>query len=342
MAYMFSAISRFRAFALLVLFGLIGHFAQLISEDRFWNAEYRTAMWISPGWHLEIHPVISLVIAVLLLCAVVSGIVFRKRFILGIVAVLYVLHFFSYPFRIRNHMTFMLATQGYLFLSLLVTRTLRTKASDLRNPSTALIDNQICNGLALILVINYFFAGFHKLNTAFLSFESSLSVGAGTVEGFLGAGQISYYAPHWLLALLLPGAIFCEMALPSLIWKSDYFRELFILIMLAFHFPMVTTLGAADYPMIVVAFYPVLFTQHRWSAFEHELLRRWNWMNAIGAIAGIAAHWWFTVEWTPNAVYGILVAGVWGFAAVTLAKCFLARLARQPVVQPQTAHTNET
>jgi hypothetical protein len=342
MANMFSAAPRFRTFALLVLFGLIGHFAQLISEDRFWDAEYRTAMWISPGWHLEMNPVISLAIAVLLVFAVFSGIVLRKRFILGIVAVFYILHFFSYPFRIRNHMTFMLATQGFLLVSLLVTRTLRTKANDLRHSSTALIDNQICTGLAWILVINYFFAGFHKLNTAFFSFDSSVSVGAGTIEGFLGAGQISYYAPHWLLALVLPGAIVCEMVLPTLIWRSDSFREVFILIMLAFHFPMVTTLGAADYPMIVIAFYPVLFSETRWSTFEHELLKRWNWVNVVGAFVGIAAHWWFTPDWTPNTAYGIFVAGLWGFAAVTLAKCFIARLARQSVVQPQTAYTNET
>jgi hypothetical protein len=33
---------------------------------------------------------------------------------------------------------------------------------------------------------------------------------------------------------------------------------------------------------------------------------------------------------------------LWGFAGVTLAKCFIARLAKQRVVQPQTAYTNGT
>jgi hypothetical protein len=342
MANAFSAVSRFRAFALLILFGLIGHFAQLITEDRFWDAEYRAAMWISPGWHLDIHPLISLALAACLLSAVLAGLMVRKRVMLAIVAVLYILHFFSYPFRIRNHMTFMLATQGFLLLSLLVTRTERTKASELSQSTNVLIDNQICNGLAVILVINYFFAGFHKLNTAFLSFDSTVSEGAGTIQSFLSAGHISSHAPHWLLVLLLPGAIFCEMVLPTLIWKVGSLRELFILIMLAFHFPMVTSLGASDYPMIAIAFYPVLFTENHWSAFEHELVKRWNWMNIVGALAGIAAHWRFTVEWTPNTVYGIFVAGLWGFAAVTLAKCFFARLAKQPVMQTQTAYTKET
>src|SRR5262245_24668519 len=172
---MFSADLRFRAFGFLILFGLIGHFAQLVSDDRFWDAQSRTEMWISPGWHLEIHPVVSLAIAVLLLLAVLSGIVWRKRFLLGIVAVLYVLHFFSYPYRIRNHMTFVLATQVFLLLSLLVTRTFGTKSSELNNPPTVLIDRHICNGLALILVINYFFSGFHKLNKVFFSFVTVLS-----------------------------------------------------------------------------------------------------------------------------------------------------------------------
>jgi hypothetical protein len=339
---MFSAVPRFRAFALLVLFGLVGHFAQLISEDRFWDAEYRTGMWISPGWHLEIHPVISLVIAVCLLGAVVGSMVLRTRLMLGVVAVLYVLHFFSYPFRIRNHMTFMLATQGFLLLSLMATRTLRAKASDLRNAAILQVDNQICGGLAAILIVNYFFAGFHKLNTAFFSFDPSLSVGAGTIAGFLEAARISDYAPHWLLALLLPGTVVCEMLLPTLIWKSDFFRELMILIMLAFHFPMVTTLGAADYPMIVVAFYPVLFTQDQWSAFEHDLLKRWDWTNVVGMFAGIAADWRFTGEWTPNAVYGILVSALWGFVAVTLAKRFIARVVGQSMMQTQTAYADET
>jgi hypothetical protein len=334
MAKAFSAVPRFRAFALLILFGLIGHFAQLVTEDRFWDAEYRAAMWISPGWHLDIHPLISLALAACLLCAVVAGLVVRKRVMSAIVALFYILHFFSYPFRIRNHMTFMLATQGFLLLSLLVTRTARTRASELSQSTNVLIDNHICNGLAVILLINYFFAGFHKLNTAFLSFDLNVSEGAATIQSFLSAGHISDHAPHWLLVLLLPGAILCEMVLPTLIWTIGSVRELFILIMLAFHFPMVTTLGASDYPMIVIAFYPVLFTEGHWAAFEHELLTRWNWMNVVGVIVGIAAHWRFTVEWTPNTVYGIFVAGLWGFAAVTLTKCSIARVATQPAVQP--------
>jgi hypothetical protein len=70
-------------------------------------------------------------------------------------------------------------------------------------------------------------------------------------------------------------------------------------------------------------------------------LKRWNWMNVVGACVGIAAHWRFIVELTPNTVYGIFVAGLWGFAAVTLAKCSIARLTKQPVMQAQTAYTEE-
>jgi hypothetical protein len=318
---MISPDPRLRAFTVLILFGLIGHFCQLISEDKFWNAEYRADMWISPGWHLELHPVIPLVAAAGLLIAVLCGICFRSRAWLGAIGFLYICHFFTYPFRIRNHMTFMLTSLAFLSVSLLATDTIRSQGSELKNPRIARIDNQICIGLALILVINYFFAGFHKLNTAFLALDSALSPGADTIEMFLSTGKISSYAPYWLLAILLYGTLLCEMIVPTLMWRVSAVREFLILVMLVFHFPMVSTMAASDYPMIAVAFYPTLFAERDWSIVEHRLLNRWNWMNFAGALAVIAAHIRFTFLWTPNTVYGILVAGLWGFAAVGLARC---------------------
>src|SRR5262245_49642149 len=64
---MVSPDSRLRAFSMLICFGLIGHICQLISEDRFWDPQARTAMWISPGWHLALHPLVPLTVGFALL-----------------------------------------------------------------------------------------------------------------------------------------------------------------------------------------------------------------------------------------------------------------------------------
>jgi len=225
----------------------------------------------------------------------------------------------------------------FLLLSLLITGTYQGKRVELENSRTASIDNQICRGLALILLIDYFFAGFHKLNTAFLSFDANLSPGVEAIDSFLAAGKISSHAPQWLLGTLLPGILFCEMIVPTVMLSFAAVREFFILVMFAFHFPMISTMGASDYPMIIVAFYPTLFSRSQWSTVEDELLRRWNWMNLMGALLGVFTHLWFTVRWTPNTSYGILVAALWGFAAVALARCCLNKARHLMVEHRSTA-----
>ncbi len=304
---------RLRAIALLLVPGFVGHTIQLLGEDLPWAPWARLRYFNTPGWHLLLPPEVPIAIAVGLAVAVIGLAVRRSRPWVLAVVVFYAAHYLTYPYRIRNHMTHMLAE--LVMLGGVWTVGWASGAVDLRGRGrhALRVDRWAATGMAAVLCVTYFFAALHKVNRNFVALDAARSAAVDGLTTFWIYGDLGSEPPRVAMLVAVWGTIAIEAAAPILAWRSARLRVPMVLTLLVFHFPHVAVMDVADYPMIASAFYPALFSR----AHFRVLLRhaRPNAWTVAGAIAGASAQLWF-MPWLGSLTgFGIFVMALWGWAA---------------------------
>ncbi len=304
--------ARLNLYAWLLVPGFLGHALQIASEDELWEAASRARYWHTPGWHLALPEAMPYAILLGLYAAVIGLAFQRSRPWMGAVLALFVLHYLSWPFRIRNHMSHMLfsalAVGGVWLLG---RRSIKT-------------DRLAVDGLALVLVITYAFAALHKTNTYFLSVDPALSSAVDGLTTFFIYGDLGSQPPRWAIAVATYGTVAIEALAPILAWRVRRLRVPMVLVLLAFHFPHVAVMNVADYPMIASMSYVALFSPaHFRLVLRHA--RRPNRWNVTGAALGVAAQLWFMPYWGGLMAFGLLVCALWGWAAGSMLRAELGR-----------------
>ena len=299
---------RLRIYALMLVPGFIGHTLQLTAEDTPWNSvAYGRYFW-TPGWHQALSPWIPILIAfALIACVLGLGVTSLRnaqatqlldlkgpRLWLLCTALAYSAHYLTYPFRIRNHMSHMLASLGGV-LVVWFAFWLGERKSSARTQNLMAYDEAALRVLALIACVTYFYAGLHKFNWAFLDLrvdEEGASVsGSSAVDGLT---LFSIYGdlgsrPWWIeRAVAAWGTVFIEMCVPVIAWRVARLRTLAITVLMLFHVPHVAVMDVADYPMIASASYAAFFTREHALALTPSFRpRRWN---VVGALVGIETY----------------------------------------------------
>lgn len=304
---------RLKVTALLLVPGFVGHFIQLAGEDVPWAAWARMRYWNTPGWHLYLPMWVPAAIAALLALAVVGLALRRSRpWVLAVVA-LYAAHYLTYPYRIRNHMSLMLAELsmigGVWVIGWL------SGAVDLRGrgPRALRVDRWAADGVAAVLCVTYFFAALHKTNANFLSFDPERSDAIEGLTTFWIYGDLGSVPPTWAMALAVYGTVVIEAAAPLVAWRVPRLRVPAVITLFLFHFPHVAVMNVADYPMIASAFYPALFSRAHFRLLLRHA-RRPNAWNVTGAALGVAGQLWFMPYWGGLMALGLFVMGLWGWA----------------------------
>ncbi|MCB9616135.1 MAG: hypothetical protein H6722_27170 [Sandaracinus sp.] len=311
-----SADGRLRAIATLLPMALLGHTLQLLGEDTPWAPHAWARYWRTPGWHLHLPPWSIVAIAVSLVVATLGLAIRRTRPWLAAVIVTYAAHYLTYPYRIRNHMTLMLASLLALAIAWGIgaaTREGGRRLIDLRGrgPAARLVDRYAVRGVAAVLCVTYFYAGLHKTNEAFLAFDDRSAAFRGT-QDFWIYGDLGSVAPTWALAVATYGTLAVEYAFPIVALFVPRLTMACVLGLMCFHFPHVAVMNVADYPMLASAFYPALFTAARWRRLEPELFTASRW-NVGGAILGVSAQLWWMPWWGELTIFGLGVMAIWGW-----------------------------
>ncbi|MCA9605357.1 MAG: hypothetical protein KC619_07170 [Myxococcales bacterium] len=302
---------------MLLVPAFVGHTLQLLGEDTPWAPHAWARYWFEPGWHLYLPPWIPAVIAVGLAGAVIGLAVFRTRPWVAAIVVLYALHYLTYPYRIRNHMTLMLSELvmlGGLW------------AIDRWRGAPPRSDRYVAAGVAAVLCVTYFFAGFHKINDVFLSL-TPVSPAVQGIDDFWIYGDLGSQAPTWARALAAWGTVVIECAVPIVAWRVPRLTAPAMLLLFAFHFPMVSVLNVSDYPMLASAFYPALFTHARFRLVLRHA-RRPTAFTVTGAVIGAAAQLWFMPWWGALTGFGIFVMALWGWSAGAIVAMYATRYLR--------------
>ena len=304
---------RVRAIAWLLVPAFIGHTIQLLGEDVPWAGWARVRYWTTPGWHLDLSPWIVIGIAVALAIAVIGMAVRRTRPWMSAVIVLYAAHYLTYPYRIRNHMTLMLASLLAIGGCWAIGRLSRAVDRWGAGTGARLVDRHAMRTVAVVLCITYFFAGVHKTNLGFLSFDARSSAFQGVTDFWI-YGDLGHRAPDWVVAIAIYGTLVVEHVFPIAARLFTPLRCWLVIGLMLFHFPHIAVMNVADYPMLASAFYPALFTRAHWRLLERRLRRPSRW-NVSGAVLGVAAHFWFMPYWGALMVFGALVVAIWGWWA---------------------------
>lgn len=295
---------RVQAIAILLVPALVGHAIQLAGEDVPWADWARLRYFHTPGWHLLLPPEVPVLIAVGLAVATIGLAVRRSRPWMVAIIALYAAHYLTYPYRIRNHMTFMLAQLAMLAGVWWIGRGARRIH----------VDGWAVRGMAAVLCVTYGSAALHKINTRFTSFDPTRSAAVEGLTTFWIYGDLGSMPPVWAIAVAIWGTIVIEALAPILAWRVHVLRVPLVLVLFAFHFPHVAVMNVADYPMIASAFYPALFTRaHFRLVLRHA--RRPNAFNVLGAALGVAAQLWFIPWWGRLTIFGIGVMALWGWAS---------------------------
>lgn len=310
---------RLRFIALLLFPALIGHAIQLIGEDSPGTAMAMARYWTTPGWHLALPPWLVTGFAVGLGASSVGLLVRRSRPWLLALVVFYVAHYFTYPFRIRNHMSMMLVSLVAIGGVMALARLRGTK-------DKALIDRYAIRGVAMVLVITYMSASLHKMNDGFLGPYSSAIQG---VDAFFASGGLGPEAPSWARAVAIYGTLIVEAALPILALVVPRFAGVFVIGLMLFHFPHVAVMNVADYPMIASTFYPALFRREHWARLEPYLLQPSR-VTLGGAAFGVAAQLWFIPSSEALTIFGVFVTALWGWWSAAILQMMWTEYSKEP------------
>jgi hypothetical protein len=289
----------------------VGHTIQLTTEDAPWAVASWERSWITPGWHLALPLWVPLVIAIGLAVSVLALAARPGRATFLAVAAFYAAHYLSYPWRIRNHMSTMLAGLVVVALVMLVAR-----ASGALVPgrsSARRVDAIAVRGLGVVIAIQYFFAGLHKLNPGFIDpSPTGLSAAVDGTTRFWIYGDLGSSPPGWVLWIAIAGTIAIELGAPIVALLVPRLSMVALAVLMIFHLPQVAVMDVADYPMIASAFYPALVS-HRGAlrVARHLGASRWT---IGGATLGVSAQLWFMPWWGGLTIFGMFVLGLWGWS----------------------------
>jgi hypothetical protein len=304
---------RLAAFNLLVPLGLLAHALRwtfvLLPGIPAPAGRWHTVVWAKAtgGWQGNLPSwFVALELLVMAVCAVAVVVRRDRRWIFALTATS-LIHYFTFPIRTPNHLTVLcvaLTTQATMWL-----------AGRRYGTDDAATDRQVVRALAGVIVIAYFFAGLHKINTAFLSGLPGESPGADGLLAFFRNGHLPD-PPHWMLVAVGGyGTILAECVVPLAALLVPPLRLFMLLFLLAFHFPQHTAIGAIDYPLIATSFYPLFFRQEDWTSLCTRL-RRPHPIDITGAAVVVALDFWFSRPITLETGFGAIVAALWGYFAV--------------------------
>lgn len=317
--------ARVRVFVAMLAMSFWGHALQ-IYEDVPWREIAMRRFWVTPGWHLFLPVWMPIVIAIALAIAALVAAITRNRIALCVLLAIDLAHYLTYPWRIRNHMTTMLA--GLAVVSLVWLAARASGALTTEAPRARQVDRIAATGLAAVIVVQYFFAGLHKMNANFLDprIDGPSPAMAG-VQFLWMFGGLGDHPPAWIGWIATYGSVAIETLVPVIAWRVRRLTIPAVLIMLAFHVPHVTSMGVADYPLMASTFYPALFSRGQWRiVWRHFRASR---ATISGAAIGAAVQLWFMPWWNHMNVYGILVLALWGFAAGAMLQAMIASTRRR-------------
>lgn len=312
---------RLRGYLVLLLPSLLGHVLQIVSEDEPWTEAARDRAYVNEGWHLLLPEWVPWALAIALgLAAVALGVALARdrgvRPAFLALTACYSAHYLTYPWRIRNHMTTMLAGLGVVALVWIVAR-LRGALVPGRSLART-VDGAAVRGLGVVIAVQYFFAGLHKMNAGFLDLrEDGLSTGVAGLTDFWIYGDLGSVPPAWARYLATRGTVAIELAAPLVALLVPRLAPLAIAVLMLFHVPHVAVMNVADYPMIASAFYAALLTPRQ----AHAIFRRLGpsrWTLA-GAALGIATQLWFMPYWGGLMAFGVFVLALWGWTLGAIA-----------------------
>jgi hypothetical protein len=312
---------RLRWYLALLLPCFVGHLLQIISEDEPWAEWAWENALVNAGWHQLLPDWVPWAVAAALGVSIVglAGAVARRqreRSAFLILAALYLAHYVTYPWRIRNHMTTMLGSLGVVAIVWLMARArgaLREGHTHARR-----VDGVAVRGLGIVIATQYFFAGLHKVNGGFL--DPSIEGGSAAISGlteFWIHGDLGSVPPVWARYAATYGTVVIEMGAPLVALLIPRVAPAAIAVLMAFHFPQIAVMNVADYPMIASTSYVGLLSLHDAHRIARQLSpTRWT---VVGSCLGIAAQLWFMPYWGALMVFGMFVMGLWGWVLGAMA-----------------------
>lgn len=318
---------RLRMYLALLPLCFLGHVLQIVSEDEPWAEWAWARSFVNAGWHLLMPTWVPWALAAGLGLAVLALAWRRDRATFIALAVLYLLHYVTYPWRIRNHMTTMLGGLGVVTLVWLVARSRGALVVGASRART--VDAAAVRGLALVIAVQYVFAGLHKINDGFLNpaIDGGSSAIGGLTELWIHA-DLGSVPPAWARYVATYGTVLIEIGAPLTALLVPRLAPFVIAVLMAFHFPHVAVMNVADYPMIACAFYPALLSLHDAHRFVRHLgPSRWT---VAGAILGAGAQLWCMPYWGGLMALGIVVIALWGWALGAMLRAWWTERALNP------------
>lgn len=200
----------------------------------------------------------------------------RSKWIFSLLLAVAISHFFALPFRVSNHYLMCVWSIGLLAMLPLV---LRKSPSDTVNRTLIVL-------LRHLMCITYFFAVLHKLNTSFLSPETtSLKVVVPPVlfdfAGLVGLENGGF--KNGMFTVLIYATLLTELALPFLlVYKRT--RIAGWLLGLIFHGLITYLAGVSDYTIVILSFY-ILFLDRDDREILWETFRTCRWSKVFVAVA---------------------------------------------------------
>lgn len=234
----------------------------------------------STGWPSEVGLAAhGAVLAVSLLLIVLP----RRRELLCVLAVAFLLSQMSSPHRIASHSGLMAG--GLLVILLLGVAEWLERLACRRQPAGSVTDwyGWTLTGLTWICVLAYFFAAFYKLNAGWFSAQSAAP---GFLLQLVDPILAPLGAPKIYRAILGAGAIYgtvvLELALPLLLFRPST-RLWGCLIGLVFHLPMIVR-GIVNFPLLILAFYPAFLTVGEAHALVRACVARPGVPRPVGSV----------------------------------------------------------
>ncbi len=307
---------RLRWYCALLVPCFVGHVLQIHSEDEPWAEWAWENALVNGGWHQLMPDWVPWAVAAALGVSIALlgvALLWRRheRVAFLTLTTFYFLHYVTYPWRIRNHMTTMLG--GLVVVALVWGIAWAKGAFDGEATFGRRVDRMAVKGLGVVIAIQYFFAGLHKINAGFLdpSVDGTSAAIAGLTEFWIH-GDLGSVPPAWARYAATYGTVVIEMGAPLLALLRPRLAPLCIAVLMAFHFPQVAVMNVADYPMIASTSYVGLLTLSDAHAIARRL-RPSRWTLA-GALAGAGLQLWFMPYWGALMVFGIFVMALWGWA----------------------------
>ena len=253
---------RVDLFAILFALGTLHHEVEFVLEAWMvgplseymerWGRVVETVGWpssVASGLHLAVV-LVSLAILV----------VPRRRELLGLLAVVFLLSQVASPHRIASHASLMAAALTLVLLLAAAEWIERARhRGSLGHPATDWCGWTLA-GLRWICALTYFFAAFFKLNVGWFSRGSSAPDFLVPLARPLldGLGAHSAFGPV-LATLAIYGTLAVELTLPFLLFSPST-RLLGCFVGVVFHLLMVAQ-GVVNFPLLILACYPAFMSR---------------------------------------------------------------------------------